>query len=140
LLVGETKEEVLKPVLEIIDEMEKEDPEFKANAYYAKGKEKCFTGEVIEGERFFPAWLYGEQEEFIQNVYKELKQAGLDPEITQYSFCTNGSHYGGELGIKTIGFGPSRENLAHTIDEHIEIEQLLKAVDGYHSIIRALLK
>jgi acetylornithine deacetylase/succinyl-diaminopimelate desuccinylase-like protein len=63
----------------------------------------------------------------------------LDPEITQYSFCTNGSHYAGEAGIRTIGFGPSRENLAHTIDEYIEIDQLLNAVEGYYGILGAVL-
>jgi acetylornithine deacetylase/succinyl-diaminopimelate desuccinylase-like protein len=63
----------------------------------------------------------------------------LEPKVTQYSFCTNGSHYAGEAGIRTIGFGPSRENLAHTIDEYIEIDQLLKAVEGYYGILGAVL-
>jgi acetylornithine deacetylase/succinyl-diaminopimelate desuccinylase-like protein len=58
--------------------------------------------------------------------------------ITQYSFCTNGSHYAGEAGIPTIGFGPSREDFAHTIDESIEIDQLLQAARGYFGILQAL--
>lgn len=65
---------------------------------------------------------------------------GLSPEITQYSFCTNGSHYAGEAGIKTIGFGPSRENLAHTIDEYIEVDQLCKATLGYYGILEEVMK
>ena len=65
---------------------------------------------------------------------------GFDPEITQYNFCTNGSHYAGEAGIKTIGLGPSRENLAHTIDEHVEIEQLYSAAECYMAALRGLLK
>lgn len=140
LLVGETKEDVLKPLLEIISEMEKEDPEFRAKAYYAVGEEKCHTGEMIAGERFFPGWLFDKEEEFVQESFNGLKEAGLNPEITQYSFCTNGSHYAGEAGIMTIGFGPSRENLAHTIDEYIEIDQLIGAAKGYYAIIKSLLK
>jgi len=62
------------------------------------------------------------------------------PKITNYSFCTNGSHYAGEAGIKTIGFGPSKENIAHTIDEYIEIEQLEKACKGYYVIMDSLLE
>ena len=61
------------------------------------------------------------------------------PEITQYSFCTNGSQYAGEAGIRTIGFGPSQENLAHTIDEYIAVEQLEKAADGYEKIMEVML-
>lgn len=140
LLVGETKEGVLKPILDIIDEMQEEDPEFKAKASYAEGKETCYTGEIIEGERFFPGWVYEENDEFVQKVYNGLKEIGMDPIITHYSFCTNGSHYAGEAGIKTIGFGPSRENQAHTIDEYIEIEQLLKAAEGYYAINKSVLK
>lgn len=140
LLVGETLEGVLAPLQELIDDMKKDDPTFDAKVSYAKGEEKCWTGNTIIGERFFPGWRYEKSEEFIQDAYIGLKEAGLDPEITQYSFCTNGSHYAGEAGIKTIGFGPSRENLAHTIDEHIEIDQLVKAMNGYYGINKALLK
>ncbi|RVR66142.1 YgeY family selenium metabolism-linked hydrolase, partial [Citrobacter freundii] len=32
----------------------------------------------------------------------------------------------------------SRENLAHTIDEYIEIEQLTGSASGYYSIIQTL--
>lgn len=140
LLVGETKESVLKPVLDIIAELEKEEEDFKAKAYYAKGQESCYTGSSIEGERFFPGWLYDEQDEFVQAALSGLREIGLNPEVAHYSFCTNGSHYAGEAGIKTIGFGPSKENIAHTINEHIELDQLFKAAEGYYAIIRSVLK
>ncbi|MBP2626165.1 MAG: peptidase [Firmicutes bacterium] len=140
LLVGETRESVIQPILDLIAEMSKEDEEFKGTAYYACGSEKCYTCDEIEGERFFPGWLYDEQDEFIQAALKGIKSAGINPAITQYSFCTNGSHYAGEAGIKTIGFGPSRENLAHTIDEYIEVEQLLNVAKGYYGILKEVLK
>lgn len=140
LLVGETKESVLKPIQDVIDEMSKKDPDFKAKVSYAVGEELCYTGNTITGERFFPGWLYDEQDDFVQASLTGLKKMGLSPEITQYSFCTNGSHYAGEAGIKTIGFGPSRENLAHTIDEYIEVDQLCKATLGYYGILEEVMK
>lgn len=138
LLVGETKEAVLKPIHALINELQKSDPEFAAKAYFSTGTENCYTGAKITGERFFPGWLYEEEDEFVEAAFKGLCAIGLKPEITQYSFCTNGSHYAGEAGIKTIGFGPSRENLAHTIDEYIEIDQLLKAALGYYGILQSV--
>lgn len=140
LLVGETKESVLEPIWEIINKIETEDKEFKATVSYAVGKEDCYTGEEIEGERFFPAWLFDKNEEYIQKIYQGLLNDGLTPEITQYNFCTNGSHYAGEKGIKTIGLGPSLETLAHTDNEYVEIEQLLKATKSYYSILNSLMK
>lgn len=53
LLVGETKESVIKPVLDLIEHMKKEDLEFNAKVYYAKGEERCYTGTIISDERFF---------------------------------------------------------------------------------------
>ena len=140
LLVGETKESVLAPIQELLDKLMAEDPELKVKASYAVGKEMCYTGNQIEGERFFPGWLYDEDADFVQAVYGQLKDMGFDPAITQYNFCTNGRHYAGEAGIKTIGLGPSRENLAHTVNEHIEIDQLCKVTECYYGTMKALLK
>lgn len=140
LLVGETKESVLAPIQELIEKLEAEDSEFKAKVSFAVGEEKCYTGEIISGERFFPGWLFNKEETYIQDVLKELNDMGYQPEITQYNFCTNGSHYAGEAGIKTIGMGPSVERLAHTIDEYIEISQLENVTECYYGIMKALLK
>lgn len=139
LLIGENKEEVLKPIQDIIDELEKQDPNFKGKTSYAIGEEKCYTGATIKSERFFPAWLYDENDEFIQTTHEALKKAGLDSQIIPFLACTNGSHYAGEAGIKTIIFGPSPVGLAHIDDEYIEISQLLAAVEGYYMIVKSLL-
>lgn len=137
LLVGETKESVLAPLQAAVERLHAQDASFSARVSFAKGSERCHTGATIEGERFFPGWLYKEDEGFVQAVLAGLRGAGLTPAVTHYSFCTNGSHYAGEAGIRTVGFGPSRENLAHTIDEYVEIEQLEGACAGYLAIMRA---
>ena len=139
LLVGETLESVLEPIQSLISQMEKDDDAFKAKVSYATGLEKCWTGNNIEGERFFPGWVYEKDEEYIQKAFNALTSIGQTPEITYYNFCTNGSHYAGEAKIKTIGYGPSRENLAHTIDEHIELEQLFGVTEGYYAILKSYL-
>ena len=140
LLVGETKESVLEPIQKLMDQLMAEDPQLKVKVSYAVGEELCYTGNHIQGERFFPGWLYDENEEFVQDVKKELESMGYTPSITQYNFCTNGSHYAGEAGIKTFGLGPSQENLAHTVNEYIEIDQLTKVTDCYYDVMKALLK
>lgn len=140
LLTGETKESVIKPIQEILDKLMQEDTTLNAKVSYAKGQEKCYTGNTIEGERFFPGWIYEKEEPFVQDILRELKNKNFSPEITQYNFCTNGSHYAGEAKIKTIGLGPSFENLAHTVNEYIEIEQLTKVAECYCGVMHALLK
>lgn len=140
LLVGETKESVLDPIKKLLEEMMEKDSTLNVKVSYSVGKEKCYTNNEITGERFFPGWLYDKNDEFIQKAYVQLKNNGFNPEITQYNFCTNGSHYAGEAHIKTFGLGPSKENLAHTANEYIEIDQLIKAVQCYYNMNIAFLK
>ena len=138
-LVGETEQSVLAPVKAVIEEVKKIIPELKARTYLSEGSETCWTGETISAKRFFPAWLLNESDELIQKALMGLKGAGLETQISHFAFCTNGSHFCGEAGIPTIGFGPSREDLAHVIDEYIEIEQLTEACKGFGGIIKKLL-
>ena len=140
LLVNETPESVLAPYQAVLDKLMAEDPEAKFKLSYANGSEQCYTGNTISADRFFPGWLYEKDADFVTAVVDELHKDGFEPEITQYNFCTNGSHYAGEAGIKTIGLGPSRENLAHTVDEYIELEQLTKVTQCYVDVMKALLK
>lgn len=138
LLVGETEESVLAPLRALLAKLSAEDPQFRARVSYAEGQETCYTGNIIEGKRFFPGWITDRRHPLVDAALTALTQLGRPPQVSTYSFCTNGSHYAGEAEIATIGFGPSRENLAHVIDEYIEVEQLTRAADGYYAIIRQL--
>lgn len=140
LLPGETEESVLAPLRSLLARLTAEDPGLRARVSYAEGREACYTGSSIQGRRFFPAWLYSEEDGFVRDILSELRAMGRETQVTQYSFCTNGSHYAGEAGIPTVGLGPSRESLAHTDDEYIELEQLYLACECYQAILRALLK
>lgn len=140
LLVGETKESVLAPLQELLDNMMKEDSQLKAKVSFVTMEEDCYTGNKIASERFFPGWLYDKEDAFIKDTFKEMKELGFEPTITNYDFCTNGSHYAGEAGIKTLGLGPSKETLAHKINEYIEIDQLVKATQCYYGTMKALLR
>ena len=139
LLVGEKPEAVIKPFEEAIVRLEHTIPQFKGKVSYAHGQEQCHTGNTIKGDRFFPGWCASPEDDFVQKALNGLNRAGIDAQISHYSFCTNGSHYAGEANINTIGFGPSTEVLAHTIDEYIEEDQLIKATSGYMGICDAFL-
>ena len=135
LLLGESREDVLAPIKQLIDDLG-----LQAKASFAVESKRCWTGNKIETERFFPAWEINAEQKLVQAAVKGLSSAGLEAELAHYSFCTNGSHYAGEKSIPTIGFGPSQEELAHTADEYIELEQLYQAVRAYYSLIKELLK
>ena len=109
----------------------------KFNVRLASGKETCYTGAIIEAERFFPAGYSTNKNRLWSNLYTNSMKRVLNLKISHYNFCTNGSHYAGEANIPTIGIGPSVESLAHIVNEYIEIDQLLKSVVAYKAIMEA---
>lgn len=139
LLVGETTESVLASVQSALADLVARDDELQVNAHFTEAEDVCYTGERIAAERFFPGWLFDADADWICAIKAKLEEKGFSPKITQYNFCTNGSHYAGEAGIRTIGLGPSREDLAHTVDEYIEISELTKVADCYYAVLEALL-
>lgn len=135
LLLRETGESVLHSLQEIIERASMNNNELRAKVRMSTFADACYTGVPIKGEHFVPAWLFPDDHPFIRTARKGLVSAGLDDSLSGTAgFGTNGCHYGGELKIPTIAFGPSRETLAHITDEYIEIEQLLKGFRGYYGI------
>ncbi len=140
LLAGETEAGVMGQFEELLAGIKAGDSGFDGSVEFVRGEAVCYTGVKIEGLRFFPAWLMDRNSKFVLDAEKALKEAGLPGTIGTYSFCTNGSQSAGVKGINTIGFGPSRENLAHTVDEYVEVAQLEGAYTGYMALARALAK
>jgi len=137
-LVGEDEAVILGQVEEAIERAKARVPGLKARVYLAEGSDKCWTGGDISAKRYFPAWVLPEDSELVQKAVAGLNEAGIEAPLSHFAFCTNGSHFCGEAGIPTIGYGPSLESLAHVRDEYIEIDQLLKACRGFECILRKL--
>ena len=65
---------------------------------------------------------------------------GLSAGLGTWQFNTNATYTAGLKGIPTIGFGPSKESLAHIVDEYVELEDLRTAAAGYLSLINHILR
>ena len=101
---------------------------------------KTWTGHTLSAERFFPAWIYPIDDPDLIRVTVALEGRGLYRGTGTYSFCTNAAHWAGSAGVPTIGYGPSREEIAHIPDEYLEIEELVEAASGYHAILEGLMQ
>lgn len=139
LLTGESPESVLESIKDCIENLRKEDNNFKASVKFAIAEERTYTGAALGGERYFPAWLIDKGTEIVQKAIKGIKEAGIEPVLKCYSFCTDGSESAGRRGIPTIGIGPSLETLAHVVDEYIEISQILSVEKVYYEIVKSYL-
>lgn len=139
LLVGETEEVVLAPIREVIERLRATDPDLQAVARIAVSDLTTYTSRTLQFKKFAPAWELPESAALVQGALRALRCIGLQPALRSYSFCTNGSYSAGIAGVPTIGFGPSREEQAHVIDEYIEVEQLVWAAKGFAAIAREML-
>lgn len=109
------------------------------HAAIAQGAHRTYTGALLAGPKFLPAWILSEDAPFFQIALRGLQSAGLTPQIAAYRFCTNAAYSAGVAGVPTIGFGPGREQDAHIIDERLMLDELFAAERGYRGIIAAAL-
>ena len=105
----------------------------------AQARIETYTGAQLETPKWFAPWQIEEDHEVVRRAAAGLSQAGLEEGFSAYQFCTNAAYTAGVADIPTLGFGPSRESLAHIVDEYLEVEQLLGARQGYLGIAAGLL-
>ncbi|CAM4387189.1 YgeY family selenium metabolism-linked hydrolase [Kerstersia similis] len=97
-----------------------------------------FTGCHATPPRWLPAWRCEADSSLLRLTREAVRQAGREPIVGSWPFCTNGSESAGRRGIPTIGLGPGNEEDAHIIDESIALEQLHGATAIYARMVRLM--
>ncbi len=134
LMPGETPESIVEGIRAL--------PELKNIQYeltVLDGEEKTYTGKVLKGLKFFPAWVFEDEHPLVKAAQRGLQASGFDGKLGAFGFCTNGSYSGGIAGVPTIGFGPGTEPDAHTVNERMKVSDLERAADGFLGMIQAIL-
>lgn len=101
---------------------------------------ETFNGRRYAVPEYAPAWLTDPESDAVTACVHALREAGLPSGTSTYGFCTNGSLTAGLRGVTTVGYGVGREEVAHTVDEFVEIDKLNKGMEGYAAVVGALLK
>ncbi len=90
-------------------------------------------------QKFYPTWVLPEGHGLVQGAADAVTAVmGRRPEISRWSFSTNGVASAGRLGIPTVGFAPGLEELAHTTEEWVAVDDLVRATAVY-SLLPAFL-
>ncbi|OGS52318.1 MAG: selenium metabolism hydrolase, partial [Elusimicrobia bacterium RIFOXYB2_FULL_62_6] len=99
----------------------------------------AWTGLKVGQEKYYPTWVLPENHRLVQAGVKAGRIAlKAEPKVDKWVFSTNGVASAGRLGIPTIGFGPSNEVYAHTVNEFMPVDHLLKSSVFYAAITRFL--
>jgi len=98
-----------------------------------------WRGARAQQEKYYPTWVLDEDHPLVQGVAAAAAEAlGETPRISRWSFSTNGVATMGIFGIPTVGFAPGLEELAHTTQERVSVDDLIKATAVYSLIPEAL--
>lgn len=125
---GETKEEAVAQVEALIPQEEKG----KVWVEVLRYEEPSYTGFVLPVEKYFPAWALEENHPLVQAGQQVRRLIGLSKAPTgKWDFSTNGVYWAGTAGIPSIGFGPGDEVTAHTVEDSVPLEDVVKATAFY---------
>ena len=97
--------------------------------------EPSYTGLTLPTQKYYPTWTLDEDHELVR-AGVAAGRAALDftPGIGKWTFSTNGVSSAGRLGIPTIGFGPSEERWAHTVEDQCPVDHLVKSMAFYAAL------
>jgi putative selenium metabolism hydrolase len=136
---GETLESILGEFEQLFKDIKKNDPKFEAEAFPRSFVEESYTGYKKEVKKYHPVWTTDTEHPFVKKTVKALKAVGQDPEFGYWRFGTDGSMSAGLMEIPTIGYSGMEEQYAHTPEEQVNIDKMLKSLEGYIAIVCELL-
>ncbi len=98
---------------------------------------ETYTGLRTEMPAEIPAYLLSEDDPAVSTAADVLEAAlGERPGVGVWGFATDGGHLAA-AGVDVVGFGPGEEELAHTVEERVAVEELAAAARGYEALARS---
>ena len=136
LTFGEDKDAAIQQVRDLIL------PEHRATVTVEElfYDDPSYTGFVFPVDKYFPAWAYDESHPLVQAGAQARALIGLpDAPTGKWNFSTNGIYWAGKAKIPSIGFGPGDEVTAHTVNDSVSLDEVVKATEFY-AVLPGLLK
>jgi len=102
--------------------------------------EPSYTGFVFPVDKYYPAWVLEESHPLVQAGQQAIAMLWGETRPTgKWNFSTNGTYWAGKAKIASIGFGPGDEETAHTIHEHVSLDEVVLSTEWY-ALLPGLLK
>ncbi|MDD2805056.1 MAG: YgeY family selenium metabolism-linked hydrolase [Elusimicrobiales bacterium] len=130
LTKGETKALAVKQVTDAVKRTGLKPSEFKVEVL--RYDTPSYTGLKYPTEKYYPTWVLEENHPVCKAGVKTFENAfGKAPLVDKWTFSTNGIATMGMFGIPTIGFGPANEKFAHSVNDQVPVDHLVKAAAFY---------
>ncbi len=127
--------DVLTQYKTIIASIKRERPGFDASVEIREIDEKSYTGYTQRVQKHLPPWITDEKDPFVQKTLRALRRIGQNPKIDYWEGGTDGSMSKAILDIPTIGYSAMELRYAHTPQDRVNIEKMLRSLEGYLAIV-----
>jgi putative selenium metabolism hydrolase len=131
LTVGETAERALTEVRALL-------PSADFEAEILRYSRPSYNGYIREVDQVFPVWALEEQHPFVRAGVAACRALGMDASTDKWNFSTNGTYWAGTAHIPSVGFGPGEETVVHMVDEHVRVDDVLRAAEWYALLPKTL--
>ncbi|MBC2582366.1 M20/M25/M40 family metallo-hydrolase [Clostridium sp. DJ247] len=126
----ETAEECVAQIRNIIDELSKEDPDFRASVEIAAVPRTSYTGKTATIPNVKEAWKIGMDHPFTKAASEGLKSLGQPVKYGYWDFGTDLSVICGRDKKPAIGYSPMQEFYCHRPIDMVRTDFMEKALLG----------
>lgn len=126
---GETYESALQEIREL--PMVKR---YNAEVTMYKYDRPSWTGLTYPTDCYFPTWVIPKEHAATKAMVESYRGMFGEPKVDKWTFSTNGVSIMGRYGIPCIGFGPGKEEEAHSPNEKTWKADLVKCAAVYAAV------
>lgn len=126
---GETYESALQEIREL--PMVKK---YNAEVTMYKYDRPSWTGLTYPTDCYFPTWVIPKEHAATKAMVESYRGMFGEPKVDKWTFSTNGVSIMGRYGIPCIGFGPGKEEEAHSPNEKTWKADLVKCAAVYAAV------
>lgn len=126
---GETYQSALQEIREL--PMVKK---YNAEVTMYKYNRPSWTGLTYSTDCYFPTWVIPREHAATEAMVESYRGMFGEPKVDKWTFSTNGVSIMGRYGIPCIGFGPGKEEEAHSPNEKTWKADLVKCAAVYAAV------
>lgn len=97
-----------------------------------------YTGIASRLPAMFPSFVLPADHPLLEQAGAALERTfGTRPPVIRWGFATDGGHLM-KSGIPVIGYSPAEGRFAHTVEDRIEVDAMVRGIAGYAALAQAL--
>lgn len=140
LVPTETPDDAVREMQEIIDQLSREDPDFRATVKVAAVPRTTYTGKTVTIPNIKEGWRIAEEHPFVQAAAKGLRDIGEPVGYSYWDFGTDLAMICGRHHVAALGYSPMQEYYCHRPVDKCRIDFMERALVGNLAIFQEMAK